>query len=392
VRANARALGISVFSSAEQAHRANWRFSRALQADGRLLIWQERKPIPAQELRERGSRFHALPARDRRLDVAIFTFAVFAFLALALFFLPGATVTLAPAEEDQQISLPVWAGPEIQVANPSGGLPARAVSVVVEGRDQKNSTGRLRVPDGAATGQVLLTNLTAETVEIPQGSIVLAGVLQFTTTRPVKVPAGLGQAQTVPVRALQAGSDGNVAAGAIRAMQGEKGLQVVVENPQPLSGGSDRSSPAPSPQDEQTLRASLLASLVLFSAGGLIGFGIGGADVRVPAHYHGCIVGVTLAMMGVTYLLLPRFGYAAPSSRWAAWQPWIFGAGQLMHITGLVISGGYGVQRKVAGAEQVLRSTPEVVGMGIMGAGGLLAIVGGLMFVVIVARALRRRP
>jgi cytochrome c oxidase subunit 1 len=96
--------------------------------------------------------------------------------------------------------------------------------------------------------------------------------------------------------------------------------------------------------------------------------------------------------MGVTYLLLPRFGYAAPSSRWAAWQPWIFGAGQLMHITGLVISGGYGVQRKVAGAEQVLRSTPEVVGMGIMGAGGLLAIVGGLMFVVIVARALRRRP
>jgi cytochrome c oxidase subunit I len=140
------------------------------------------------------------------------------------------------------------------------------------------------------------------------------------------------------------------------------------------------------------LRASLLASLALFGAGGLIGFGIGGADVRVPAHYHGCIVGVTLAMMGVTYLLLPRFGYAAPRSRWAAWQPWIFGAGQLMHITGLVISGGYGVQRKVAGADQVLRSTPEVVGMGIMGAGGLLAIIGGLMFVVIVARALGRRP
>jgi hypothetical protein len=139
------------------------------------------------------------------------------------------------------------------------------------------------------------------------------------------------------------------------------------------------------------LRASLLASLVLFSAGGLVGFGIGGADVRVPAHYHGCIVGVTLAMMGVTYLLLPRFGYAAPRSRLAAWQPWIFGAGQLLHIAGLVISGGYGVQRKVAGAEQVLRSTPEVIGMGIMGAGGLLAIIGGLLFVVIVARSLARR-
>jgi cytochrome c oxidase subunit 1 len=141
----------------------------------------------------------------------------------------------------------------------------------------------------------------------------------------------------------------------------------------------------------RALRASVLASLLLFGAGGLIGFGIGGADVRVPAHYHGCIVGVTLAMMGVTYLLLPSLGFAAPDSRWAAWQPWIYGAGQLMHIAGLVISGGYGVQRKVAGAEQVLRSTPEVVGMGIMGAGGLVAIVGGLVFVLVVARALGRR-
>jgi hypothetical protein len=140
------------------------------------------------------------------------------------------------------------------------------------------------------------------------------------------------------------------------------------------------------------MRACLAASLVLFGAGGLIGFGIGGADVRVPAHYHGCIVGVTLALMGVTYLLLPRFGFAAPDSRWAVRQPWIYGAGQLMHIAGLVISGGYGVKRKVAGAEQVLRSTPEVIGMGIMGAGGLLAIVGGLAFVVIVVRAMRRRP
>ena len=40
-----------------------------------------------------------------------------------------------------------------------------------------------------------------------------------------------------------------------------------------------------------------------------------------------------------------------------------------MHIVGLVWSGGYGVQRKVAGAEQVLRSTGEIAGMGLMGLG-----------------------
>jgi hypothetical protein len=61
----------------------------------------------------------------------------------------------------------------------------------------------------------------------------------------------------------------------------------------------------------------------------------------------------------------------------------------MMHIVGLVWSGGYGVQRKVAGSDQVLRSTQETMGMGLMGLGGLIAIVGGVMFVVIVLRALR---
>jgi cytochrome c oxidase subunit I len=64
--------------------------------------------------------------------------------------------------------------------------------------------------------------------------------------------------------------------------------------------------------------------------------------------------------------------------------------GQLLHITGLVWSGGYGVQRKVAGAEQVLRAPGEVAGMALMGLGGLLAIAGGLLFVIVVLKAMRR--
>ena len=137
------------------------------------------------------------------------------------------------------------------------------------------------------------------------------------------------------------------------------------------------------------LRSSLLSSLALFAAGGLIGFMISGSNVRIPAHYHGCIVGVTLAMMGVVYRLLPQFGFAAPQSRAAAWQPAIYGGGQLLHIVGLVWSGGYGVQRKVAGADQVLSTSQEVWGMGLMGLGGLIAIVGGILFLVIVLRSMR---
>jgi cytochrome c oxidase subunit 1 len=137
------------------------------------------------------------------------------------------------------------------------------------------------------------------------------------------------------------------------------------------------------------LRAALLSSVVLFAAGGLIGIFINGSNVRIPAHYHGCIVGVTLALMGLVYKLLPVLGYRAPEGRLAAAQPWLYAAGQLMHILGLVWSGGYGVQRKVAGAEQVLRSTSEVAGMGLMGLGGAIAILGGLMFIVVVLRAVR---
>ncbi len=139
---------------------------------------------------------------------------------------------------------------------------------------------------------------------------------------------------------------------------------------------------------DRPLRAALASSFALFAVGGLIGFMIDGSNVRIPAHYHGSIVGVTLAFMGVVYHLLPRLGYRAPAGRLATWQPYCYGAGQLMHIAGLLWSGGYGVQRKVAGSEQVLRSTGEVLGMGFMGLGGLVAIIGGVLFLVVVFRSM----
>ncbi len=137
------------------------------------------------------------------------------------------------------------------------------------------------------------------------------------------------------------------------------------------------------------LRTALLGSMVLFAAGGVIGVFIAGNNVKIPAHYHGCIVGVTLALMGLVYLLLPKLGYRAPSGPLATWQPALYGFGQLLHIIGLVWSGGYGVQRKVAGSEQVLRTPSEIAGMGLMGLGGAIAIVGGLLFVIVVLRATR---
>lgn len=140
------------------------------------------------------------------------------------------------------------------------------------------------------------------------------------------------------------------------------------------------------------LRASLVMSIALFGAGGLIGYAIHGNNVRIPAHYHGAIVGVTIALMGVAYWLLPRFGFAAPPPRLATWQSWLYGGGQLLHILGLVWSGGYGTQRKIADGAAVMRPLEQTIGMGLMGIGGLIAIVGGMLFVAAVIIAVARRP
>jgi cytochrome c oxidase subunit 1 len=140
--------------------------------------------------------------------------------------------------------------------------------------------------------------------------------------------------------------------------------------------------------DEEILsRSALQCSLFLFGIGGVIGFMISGSNVTIPAHYHGSIVGVTLALMGVCYVLLPQLGYPLRDMRMAIWQPVIYGGGQLLHVTGLVWSGGYGVQRKVAGAAQNLDSIERVLGMGLMGFGGLVSSIGGLLFLIIVLRA-----
>jgi cytochrome c oxidase subunit I len=145
---------------------------------------------------------------------------------------------------------------------------------------------------------------------------------------------------------------------------------------------------APARAGTGALRVALVTSVVVFASGGFIGVFITGNNVMIPAHYHGSIVGVTLALMGLVYHLLPQLGYRTPGRRLAALQPAVYGAGQLMHISGLVLSGGYGVKRKVAGAEQVLSTSGEIIGMGLMGLGGLVAIAGGILFIIVVGGSL----
>ena len=141
--------------------------------------------------------------------------------------------------------------------------------------------------------------------------------------------------------------------------------------------------------EHRAARSALHVSLLLFAVGGLIGWLIGGINTVIPAHYHGSIVGVTLALMGLTYLLLPALGYRPATGRLARVQPWVYAVGQLLHVGGLSWSGYLGVQRKTAGAAQALDSAEKTMAMGLSGLGGLLAIVGGLLFLVVCWQSMR---
>ncbi|MGE0754686.1 MAG: cytochrome C oxidase subunit I, partial [Alphaproteobacteria bacterium] len=141
----------------------------------------------------------------------------------------------------------------------------------------------------------------------------------------------------------------------------------------------------------RALWSSLLMSGILYLYGGVLGLMIQGQNVVIPAHYHGSIVGITLAFMGLAYLLFPQLGYKHVAGwKLAYWQPIVYGVGQLMHISGLAYSGGYGVLRKTPGGMDDLAPTVKAA-LGFMGLGGLIAIIGGLMFVIVAWKALYTR-
>jgi heme/copper-type cytochrome/quinol oxidase subunit 1 len=128
--------------------------------------------------------------------------------------------------------------------------------------------------------------------------------------------------------------------------------------------------------------SSLVLSVAVFSLGGLIGVSIKGANTIVPAHYHCAIGAVTIAFMGLFYKILPSFGKPLWSARLAAIQPYLYSLGIILFAIGLFLAGSHGVARKAYGGAQNLDTTARFVGMSIMGLGALVAISGGIAFVL----------
>lgn len=130
---------------------------------------------------------------------------------------------------------------------------------------------------------------------------------------------------------------------------------------------------------------SFFASLFLFLSGGIIGYLISGANVTVPAHYHGVILGITVSLMGLFYMLMPKLSFNEVNRKLAIWQIMLYTIGQFIHIVALAISGGYGVLRKAPGTELSMKAK---MFMGAMGIGGSIALIGGILFVVLIFKGI----
>jgi cytochrome c oxidase subunit I len=134
-------------------------------------------------------------------------------------------------------------------------------------------------------------------------------------------------------------------------------------------------------------RHALWLSLLTYNLGGFYGLMLDGTDTRVPAHYHAVIGGINLALMAFYHRVILPFIHVKPElskwgKRWSVWQYWLYGLGQIMHATGMYLAGSQGVPRKTAGTAQALDSIEKILSMGLMGIGGLIAVMGGVVFVI----------
>jgi cytochrome c oxidase subunit 1 len=146
--------------------------------------------------------------------------------------------------------------------------------------------------------------------------------------------------------------------------------------------------------------SGMALSVVIFGfLGGVTGVTIGTEQIniiahntlRVPGHFHTTVVGGTaLAFMAVTYYVLPLiFGKRVAFWRLAKVQPYLFAVGIVILSMSMIFQGIFGVPRRhwdvsFSNAPFTLEYHPAVqLFQATMGIGGLLAIAGGLAYILI---------
>ncbi len=147
--------------------------------------------------------------------------------------------------------------------------------------------------------------------------------------------------------------------------------------------------------------SAMFTSLIYFGfLGGISGVVMGAEQINiimhntvyVPGHFHATVVaGTTLAFMGITYLVVPLiFQREIIFPRLAKWQPYIFGLGVAGISVFMMGAGTLGVARRhwdIGFTDATLPyNYPDFAFllMALNGMAGVLAAVGGFLFIGIV--------
>ncbi|MFZ3072838.1 MAG: cbb3-type cytochrome c oxidase subunit I [Thermodesulfobacteriota bacterium] len=146
--------------------------------------------------------------------------------------------------------------------------------------------------------------------------------------------------------------------------------------------------------------SSIAISILLFGfLGGITGVVFGTEQfnlirhntIAIPGHFHATVVaGTTIAFMGFTYILIPLiFRREVILKGFASIQPYLYGIGVAMLSIGMMAAGSFGVPRRhyditFAGADFSFSFAPVIDSfLTIMGIGGVLAAIGGIIYIVV---------
>lgn len=267
-RTLAREAGIVLAPSLEKGQIMD---IRALER--RLLGRRKKVELPPEEKRAPvalGREEAVVPQRKATnwLRLALGGALFVALLAAVALAVPSATVRLTPATNPVTGEMEIVAVKGLSEINyGTAEIPARTVSVEIEGQDQNTTTGRRDVPDTRAQGIVVFTNKTPQAITVTKGTIVrtTAGTnVRFYTITDVSLPPTQGTSfgtARVGIVAMEPGPSGNVGALTINKVEGELEFLVDVLNEAPTTGGAVKRVSVVANDDRTRLQAELVKRL-----------------------------------------------------------------------------------------------------------------------------------
>lgn len=272
VISNAAELNISTFETIGASERARWKRGRSKVFTSRYQRPQDNpEPDDLMEVASRVRVERRMAPASLRLALRVGILAALAGIVLVVAYvvIPGATVTLALAEQVIEVNVTITADPELrtrQVDVESATVPTVILRADVTDTASISTSGRAPSDAALARGTVTFTNLTNNAVTLPLNTQVSTGTgdaILFRTTQEAVLPAGSSESVSVPVEAMpaSAGEAGNVPAGTINTVIGPLEASVSVTNTEATFGGESREVFVVSEADRQSLLRQMNAQL-----------------------------------------------------------------------------------------------------------------------------------